>query len=57
MATSSNERTGRNRQPDYRYQLNKNRYRLHDPDYTMAFATKTVQSGYKYTMTPSMLLV
>ena len=54
MASSSKFR---NRQPDNRYVKAEDRYRLNDPQYTMAFATQQVQLGYRYSMTPSMLMV
>ena len=43
--------------PDTRYVKTIERFRLHNPDYTMAFATKQVQQGFRLSMTPSMLLV
>ena len=59
MATSSRKppESGRNRLPDTRYVKTTERFRLHNPDYTMAFATKQVQQGFRLSMTPSMLLV
>ncbi len=59
MATSSRKppKSGRNRLPDTRYVKTTERFRLHNPDYTMAFATKQVQQGFRLSMTPSMLLV
>ena len=58
MATSSNKpKVSRNRKPDDRYVKGDERYRLRDPRYTMAFETKEVQQGFKFSMTPSMEMV
>ena len=59
MATSSRKASeaGRHRAPDTRYTKMADRFRLHNPNYTMAFATKQVQQGFRLSMTPSMLLV
>jgi len=58
MATSSRKpEAGKNRLPDTRYVKTVDRFRLHNPNYTMAFATKQVQQGFRLSITPSMLLV
>ena len=56
MATSSfPDGQYRNRQPDNRYkQQGTGAYRLNDPRYSMAFATRKTQAGFKYALTPCM---
>ena len=45
----------RNRKPDNRYKEQvPDSYRLSDPQYCMAFATRIVQAGFKYELTPCM---
>ena len=56
MATSSCQASKfRNRQPDKRYEKQgTGAYRLSDSRYSMAFATRKTQAGFKYALTPGM---